>query len=224
MSLEDYLQEYVFKPLSIDDITFHQEQNGKAKKNLVKLQQRKSVSGESSVFALPFRNGGQVEWTDETIYETPTNNEFGGSGLIGSATSLLKILVDIASPSPTLLKLSIVDEMFKPQLSASSRAAYTQYAQFSFGGDGDMFASYKKVTEVSWGLGGMMVLQNLESGRKKGTLMWSGLPNLLWTMDRTEGLVCVFASNVVPLGDFEMGRIQREFEAEIYRLYKDGKE
>ena len=67
-------------------------------------------------------------------------------------------------------------------------------------------------TKVSCGLGGLLFLEDYETGKRRGTLTWSGLPNLLWTIDREAGLCAMFPGNVVPLGYFESGDIQAKFE------------
>jgi hypothetical protein len=56
-------------------------------------------------------------------------------------------------------------------------------------------------TKVSRGLGGLLFLEDYETGKRRGTLTWSGLPNLLWTIDREAGLCAMYPVNVVPLGD-----------------------
>lgn len=38
----------------------------------------------------------------------------------------------------------------------------------------------KAQAETDWGLGGLLLMEDIEGGRKKGTLSWSGLPNLYW--------------------------------------------
>jgi len=69
---------------------------------------------------------------------------------------------------------------------------------------------------LDWGLAGMLVDSDEATGRKKGTMNWSGLPNLLWTIDRAAGLATFYASNIVPFGDPPSHRMQQLFETEMY--------
>ena len=79
-----------------------------------------------------------------------------------------------------------------------------------------MFVSQKLGTEINYGLGGLLTLSDKESGIKRGTLSWSGLPNLLWTIDRASGMSLFYANNVTPFGDYALYKIQQLFEKEMY--------
>ncbi len=189
--------------------------------NLVKMSVRAGIP-------TPFNNiavknpGVKVEWTDEEIYENPTVNEFGGHGAIGSGAEYIKILVSILKDDGILLQSETIDEMFTAQLSESSRAAFKEYCELPY--SIDMFSSLPLGTNVDYGLGGQLVMDDFEYGKKKGTLSWSGLPNLLWTIDREAGLACFYGSNICPWGDFQSAEIQRLFEKEMYKRLAEARE
>jgi len=185
------------------------------RKELVKLSAREGI--ENPLFNLPRDTGKPVEWTDELIYDDPLpiGEEYGGQGLIASAQEYFQILTSILLDDGKLLKSDTVKQMFEPQLTEEQKAAQHAFNDMPFWKD--TFASLPAGTELDWGLAGRLVMQDLGSGRKKGTLTWSGLPNLLWTIDREAGLVTFWASNLVPFGDLESGRWQRRWEEEMYR-------
>jgi CubicO group peptidase (beta-lactamase class C family) len=211
MSLEAYMQKYIWNPLEIKNITFHQENNEEVRKNLVKMSARKGL--KNPVFSLPVRSDEKVEWTDEQLYDVPIADEYGGEGAIGSATEYFKILQSILADDGALLRSETIDEMFTPQLSEGSVKALEDFNAFYQSG---AFASVQNGTKVSWGLGGMLFLEDYFTGRKKGTLTWSGLPNLQWTIDREAGFCALYAGNVLPFGDFASGDMQIKFEKEMY--------
>ena len=37
-----------------------------------------------------------------------------------------------------------------------------------------------KEIEKDWGLGGVLIMQDSPDGKKAGTMLWGGLPNLIW--------------------------------------------
>jgi len=78
------------------------------------------------------------------------------------------------------------------------------------------FASVQNGAKVSWGLGGMLFLEDYFTGRKKRTLMWSGMANMMWTIDLEAGICALYAGNVLPFGDFPSGDMQAKFEKGMY--------
>jgi CubicO group peptidase (beta-lactamase class C family) len=217
-SLESYMETHIWSPLGIKNITFHQELKPDVQKNLTKLTVRTGIPKPHR--GMPVKNdAAKVEWTDELLYQTPTEDEVGGGGAIGSAIEYMKILTSLLSPTSVLLKPSTIEEMFTPQFPALS-SSLKDYERFlTFPVYIDAFASQPAGTKVNWGLGGMLVLNDFEYGKRKGTMSWSGLPNLLWTIDRESGLACMYASNIVPFGDFKSAKMQVLFEEEMYRRF-----
>ena len=213
MSLEAYMQKHIWDPLGIKNITFHQELKPEVRRNLVKMTKRGAKKG---VWSKPSAGGEQVEWTDDTLYEDPCADEFGGGGGIGSAVEYLKILTSICGSDGKLLTGKMIDKMFTPQLARDSQRALTVYNDTLAATE--TFTSRREGTELNYGLGGLLVLSDDETGMKSGTMTWSGLPNLLWSIDRRSGLSLFYASNVIPFGDHKSHKMQQLFEKEVYSL------
>lgn len=176
------------------------------------------VGIDNPKYNLPADTGKPVDWSEEILYDAvPTGDEMGGQGAIGNPSDYLEILKSILKDDTKLLKPSTVKDMFTPQLSPATKEALQSFT------DDDTwkgtFASQKAGTGVDWGLTGLLTDIDLETGRKKGTLTWSGMPNLLWTIDRNAGLACFYASNIVPFGDHASHRMQQLFEKEVYSRF-----
>jgi hypothetical protein len=131
----------------------------------------------------------------------------------------MKILQSIGSNDGKLLTSETVDEMFTPQLTGAAEQAYQDDIALPY--MQDVFASHKAGTKVNWGLSGMMVLEDEATGRIRGTMSWSGLPNLLWSIDRNAGLNLLYVSNIVPCGDYKSGEVHRWFEKEMYMRFQE---
>jgi CubicO group peptidase (beta-lactamase class C family) len=213
-SLEAYMEEHIWGPLGIKNMTFHQELKPDVKKNLVTMAKRED--GEVLGVALK-DSGARIVWTDEKLYDDPTEDEWGGAGGIGSAVEFIKILNSINADDGKLLKSETIDLMFTPQLNDETRRGFEAFVGFSAAYE--MFTSHEPGTSLDYGIGGMLVLSHKGTGLKSGTLSWSGLPNLLWTIDRKSGLSLFYASNLVPFGDQKAHKMQQLFEKEMYTRF-----
>ncbi|OBT71564.1 hypothetical protein VF21_09580 [Pseudogymnoascus sp. 05NY08] len=209
-SLEAYMQSHIWDPLGIRNITFHQELKPEVRRRLVTMTKR---GARKKVWSKPSTAGEAVIWTDDKLYEDPCAHEFGA---IGSATDFLKILTSICASDGKLLKAPTIDEMFTPQLAPGPQRALTLYNDAL--AEIETFTSRKAGAKLNFGLGGLLVLSDDETGLKAGTMTWSGLPNLLWTIDRRSGLSAFYAGNVIPFGDFRSHKMQQMFEREVYGL------
>ncbi len=209
-SLESYMHKHIWDPLGIKNITFHQELKPEVRKNLVKM----STRGNQPLRGLAVATDEKVQWTDELLYEDPQVDEFGGAGAVGSAGDYLRILHSIAADDGKLLTSETIEEMFSPQLSAEAQRRLNTFINFI--GDGEMFSAQEPGAEVNYGLGGLLILGDKKTGVRSGTLSWSGLPNLLWTIDRNSGLCLFCASNLCPFGDQKSQQMQQVFEREMY--------
>jgi CubicO group peptidase (beta-lactamase class C family) len=221
-TLEEYMQKHVWDPLGITKITFHTELKPEVKENLVTMSVRKGI--KTPYYNRPKDTGETVEWAHDLLYDDPTpmGDECGGHGAIGSAAEYIKILNSICANDGTLLKPSTVDYMFTPQLAPGPRAAFQTFTS-TMTPDG-IFDSLPRGTNVDFGLGGRLILDDLKTGVRKGTISWSGMPNLLWRIDREAGLSLLYASNILPYGDYNSHRFQQLFEKEMYaRLAKVSK-
>lgn len=218
LSLEAYMSKNIWSPLNIKTITFHTELNPDVKKNKVQMTIRKGIPlfGDLPFQVAPTEKG--VDWTDALVYDDPIADAYGGQGAIGSPVAYIKILTSLLPSSTTpLLSPTSIDQMFTPQLSPSTVPAL---AGLLLGGG---FASPPLGTELNFGLGSALVMSQMETGRGKGTLYWSGMPNLLWSVDRNRGLACMYASNVMPFADYRSGEMQVLFEREMYRRFGEGR-
>ena len=210
MSLEAYMQRHIWNPLNIKNITFHLELKPDVRKNLVTMTKR----GDVEMYGMAVENEDKVAWTDDKLYDDPIADEFGGAGGIGPAKEYLKILHSICADDGKLLMSETIDEMFTPQLNDEAQKDFSNF--FGVLGETEMFSSHKGDVKVNYGLGGELILSDKDTGIRSGTLSWSGLPNLLWTIDRGSGLSLFYASNVVPFGDHKSHKFQQLFEKEMY--------
>jgi len=171
---------------------------------------------ENPTLNMAIDTGKPVEWFDEQVYDevVPIGDEMGGQGAIGNPSAYLKIMRSLLMDDEKLLKSDTVKQMFTPQLDGAAKAACQGFHELDLWKG--TFASHKLGTGCNWGLAGLIIESDEETGRKKGSMNWSGLPNTWWSIDMETGLALVYASNVLPYGDHASHRYQQLFEKEMY--------
>jgi len=192
----------------------------KVRDGLVRMTQRGGVE-DPAMKHLENDTGKPVEWFNGLLYddEVPVGDEMGGHGSVGNPASYFKILESLLMDDGKLLKPETVKEMFTPQLDGAAKESFQRFHELDIWKG--KFSSHRVGTGVNFGLAGLLTESDEETGMKKGTLSWSGLPNLLWSIDRDSGLALLYASNLLPFGDQVSYRYQQLFEQEMYeRLAK----
>lgn len=174
--LETYCQTHIFGPLGITDFTFWLDRNPHLKNRLVDMTVRDDRTPKG------LRSIGGLSLLD--AYET--EEELGGQGLYGSVPSFLKILHSILADDEKLLLRKTTAMMFEPQLTNASRSNLQAMCRLP---EDDpkksMFvAAIPPAETYDWGLGGLLTTGDFwvdnQEWRRKGCLIWGGVPNLCW--------------------------------------------
>jgi CubicO group peptidase (beta-lactamase class C family) len=139
-----------------------------------------------------------VERMGDKLVPTDT----GSQGLACSMLDMGAILGDLISPSPRLLKQEHIDFLFTGQFAPSSEEMRDL---LEFDGNYAFCAGKPGSTgppSVNWSAAGLVIERELAlSGIPKGSVVWEGMPNVLWVMNRERGLAMVFATQLIPVGD-----------------------
>lgn len=209
------MRKNMFEPLGIKDITFFPDEHPGMKGRVASLTARGPDNGKVVPYTEPFLNYGSKDC-------------FGGHGGYAAMTEYIKVLHSILSDDEKLLKKETAALMFQPQLTAESKRALN--ATLHIPEVAGMFVGDLPTTiNYDWGLGGILVEGSIDGRRKKGTLIWSGMPNLFWVrdhsivnfdllltlrqfIDREAGLCGVFGTQVLPPGDLKVEEMIKTFE------------
>jgi CubicO group peptidase (beta-lactamase class C family) len=166
-TLESYFQKHIFDPLGITSITFWPHRNP-------------SIQGKLAAMTVRTASGGVEPYKGPYITDG-VEDCFGGNGAYGNLEDYMKILTSLLVNDGKLLRKETADQFFQPQLTAGSKAAQKAIIQDPakiklFVGD------YPTDMEYDWGLGGILVQSEGRTRRSKGTMIWSGMPNLFWVL------------------------------------------
>jgi CubicO group peptidase (beta-lactamase class C family) len=217
-SLQEYMQTHIWAPLGIKDMTFHLEQRPDMRARLAPMGIR--AGGSHPLFMISLNPDGKIDWAPESdrfmFFQDPIPDEQGGIGAYASAPDYFKVVQSIGRNDGQLLRPETVEEMFKPQLSEEARTTLMQ--ALAIKEVNALFGGLPMGMEVSWGLGGLLNLDDFPTGRARGSMSWGGMPNSGWWIDRN-GIFGFYAGHVLPPGDPKSHVMYREFETAMYERF-----
>ena len=166
-TLEEYMSTNIWGKLGINDITFWP----KSKAGIAERTAGMSVRDGKT---------GSLTHEMESIESTPGAKDcFGGHGSYASMPSFMKVLQSLLRDDEVLLKQEMTRMMFEPQLTEESREAMR--VLWDDEANTRVFVGeFPAQVRKDWGLGGLLVRDGTEGWRRRNTLVWSGMPNLLW--------------------------------------------
>ncbi|TLS24948.1 hypothetical protein PpBr36_07502 [Pyricularia pennisetigena] len=142
---------------------------------------------------------------------------FGGEGMRGSMDTFARLLRSLARDDGVLLRPETAALLFEPQLSGRWPASKTALRDLLAGADWLSGVAPPQGDEYDWGLGGLLVHGDSHPYRRPGCLMWSGMFNSSWFIDREAGVYGVFGTQCLPPGDSPIRNLTEAFQEEVYR-------
>ena len=203
-SFEDYVEINIAKPLGIRSFTWHLARKPVVSQKLVTMSSRQE-DGTLTDGPTPF-------WPDPI-------KEAGGVGMNANVSDFTRVLSDLLKDTPVLLNKDSVDQMFTPQFAQGSPALKGLVANGEYAYACALDASMEGVVP-NFGLGSLLLMEDVDREnyfKPKGSLSWTGLPNLLWTVNRERGLALFFAMQVLPWADRKAFDLIARFETAVWR-------
>jgi len=200
-SLEEYMQEHIFRPLGITGITFWPEK----------------TLGASALQKIPElvvrRSDGTYGPNTKKTLNTASTDCFGGHGAYAQLGDYIKVQRSLLANDGVLLSPATADELFKPQIGAQPAAVLNYFSEAL-----PIVGEVNPDIEVSYGLGGMVFLADDVGRRRKGTLSWGGLVNPFWIIDREAGIALTVGFQVLPTGDKGVVEMTSACERAVYKM------
>lgn len=207
-TLEEYIHENIAKPLGITTtFTWHLARHPHVAKKLMKMSTRNEdgtlVDGPNPLWPEPIEEGG-------------------GAGMYANVHDYTRVLADLLRDNPVILTSETIEQMlFAPQLPKDGQALKALYANSELTYRPMVGGSVQGVVG-NHGLGGYLVQEDIEREdyfKPKNTLTWSGMPNLLWSINRDKGIALFFATQVIPWGDSKCWALAQAFETAVWRNF-----
>ncbi|KAJ6623052.1 beta-lactamase/transpeptidase-like protein [Mycena sp. CBHHK59/15] len=126
------------------------------------------------------------------------------------------LLADLIGESSKILKPESVDLLFAPQLAEGGKALADLVSDTENYTAPAGIPSASTVPEVNWTMAGLLVQGDIDtelplSLMPPGTVTWSGMPNVMWAMNRERGVGMLFATQLVPVDDPKTVGVMMEF-------------
>jgi CubicO group peptidase (beta-lactamase class C family) len=167
-TLEEFMIKNIFEPLGMRTTTFF-------------LQKRPDMIAKRVDMTLRNKETGRLEFNDEKYWHEDTPVGFGGMTLKTTPNDFMQLLHAILLNDGRLLSPALVEEMFRPQLNDETaeemnRLLIAPPYEIFFG------RLVPGGIKANFGLGGLLAMEDVLPGgwRRKGSMVWYGLPNLHW--------------------------------------------
>ncbi len=201
--LGEVMKERIFDPLGMKDIAFTMTESMKARR--VTIHDR---AADGRLTPLP-----------DLVWPQPPEMDCGGHGLYSTVGEYMKfirmILNDGNGPAGRVLKPGTVAQMARDGLGNLSSTGWVTSIP-SLTNEGEFFPGVPK----GWAYTFMVNREQTPSGRPVGSLMWAGLANLFFWIDRKTNIGGYWASQILPFQDIASYPGFVDFETAVYRNLK----
>jgi methyl acetate hydrolase len=201
--LGEVMKERIFDPCGMKDIAFTMTDSMK--------QRRVTIHDRSA--------DGKLTPLPELTLPQPPEMDCGGHGLystVGEYTKFIRmILNDGNGPVGRVLKPQTVAQMAQDGLGKLSSGGWESSIP-SLTNSGEFFPGVNK----GWAYTFQINREDTPSGRPAGSLMWAGLSNVFFWIDRKNGIGGYWASQILPFQDIASYPGFVDFETAVYRNLK----
>ncbi len=198
--LGEVMKERIFEPLGMNDIGFTMSESMKARRATIHNRDADGKLTPLPDLALP----------------QPPEMDMGGHGLYGSIGDYMKfirmVLNDGAGPNGRVLQAETVQQMSLDGLGSLQSTGWSTSIP-SLSNDGEFFPGVEK----GWAYTFMTNREDAPSGRPAGSLMWAGLANTYYWIDRKNGVGGYWGSQILPFQDAASYPGFVDFETAVYR-------
>ena len=200
--LGEVMKERIFEPLGMVDIGFTMSES---------MQARRATIHDRAM-------DGKLTPLPDLVLPQPPEMDMGGHGLYASVGEYMKfirmMLNDGAGPNGRVLKAETVAQMSQNGLGSLKSGGWTTSIP-SLSNEGEFFPG----TPKSWAYTFQVNETVTPSGRPAGSLMWAGLANLFYWIDRRSGVGGFWGSQILPFQDVASYPGFVDFETAVYQHF-----
>ena len=198
--LGDVFAERVFGPLDMTDIAFSMTES---------MQARRATIHDRA-------QDGKLTPLPDLVLPQPPEMDMGGHGLYSTVGEYMKFIRMFLNngdgPNGRVLKAETVEMMSANALGDLKSGGWVTSIP-SLSNSGEFFPGLSK----SWGYTFQINDDPTPSGRPAGSLMWAGLANLFYWIDRQNGIGGFWGSQILPFQDASSYPGFVDFESAVYR-------
>lgn len=199
--LGEVMRARLFEPLEMHDIGFRMSESMKARRAVIHDR-----AADGRLTPLP-----------DLVLPDPPPMDMGGHGLYATVGEYMKfirmLLNDGRGPGGTVLRPETVAAMGRDGLAALGLSAGGWTTSIpSLSNSGEFFPG----TDKGWAYSFLTNRSATPSGRPAGALMWTGLANSFFWIDRATGVGGYWATQILPFQDAVSYPAFVEFETTVY--------
>jgi methyl acetate hydrolase len=205
LSLEDYFRNQITGPLGMDRTWFNVPDS--LKNEIVSYGER-GDDGTEEIAEIPNR-----------VPKDKKQNYSGGGGLFSSPEDYSKLLSYLLNDgihgNVSILEKETIDQLFEKQLEGISLDITDNYFQ------PNLCCDFRGLIKPSsnWSLIGLIDTEITSYGRKKDTVLWGGVFNTYWYIDRESGVAACIFTQYLPFNHFSTTSVFNRFSELIYENY-----
>lgn len=219
MNFDEYQQEHIWKPLEATNTTFFPAKRGMKVEDIHESAERVGENGMDEGLPKTLKSG-QSPWLFDC------QDALGGAGLFSTANDYAKLLGALLAGGGPLLAPESVELLFAhqdvaPKATTALRTFVTGYgpekSKAWLWDNAPNNQNWKDYMEIKHCLCGLVNTEDVPGRRRKNTVNWDGLPNLLWFIDREGGVAATFFTQIMPPDDTEVRKMCQELEVALYK-------
>lgn len=197
--LEEVMAEKIFTPLGMKDIGFTITPS--------MMERRATIHNRSQ--------DGTLTPAPDLMVPQPPAMDMGGGGLYGSIGEYMKFIRMILNDGSDVLKPETISQMAQNGIGELKSGGWITSDPAS-ANTGEFFPGVEK----SWSYTFQVNEEPLSTGRPAGQLMWAGLANTYYWIDRENGIGGYWATQMLPFHDSASYLGYLEFESAVYNSLK----
>ena len=225
--LETILQENIFRPLGIKNVTMRPSQDDHTHKVVECITRDK---GSKKNYTIPHIFGDSFS---DSILTKESHKDFGGCGLFAQPSEYIKIFATIlnkgVSPhtSGYLISEKTIEEMFTNQFPNTPLDA-DRSPMTSLDPGIDRHPKVMTTTGIpprNWGISWFLNPEKFSTGRSANSAFWCGFGHIFYWVDRERDVTGFFGSSLIsnPFPDYDVWKLFGEFETEAHKGLQDSR-
>ena len=225
--LETILQENIFQPLGIKNVTMRPNKNAHAH-NVVECITRDKENKKN--YTIPHLFGDSLS---DSILTKESHKDFGGCGIFAQPSEYIKIFATILNKGVSphtggyLLSEKTIEEMFTnqfPDIPLDADRSPMTSIDPGIKRDPKVLPT-TGVPPRNWGLSWYLNPEKFSTGRSANSAFWCGLGHIFYWVDRERDVTGFIGSSLITRSfpDYDMWKLFGEFETEVYKGLQDSK-
>ncbi|KAI0538971.1 beta-lactamase/transpeptidase-like protein [Xylaria digitata] len=208
-TLGDFMRARIWAPLGIEkDASFFPHAEGSMRDRIAEFS---TLDDKGEPPAVDFSSYDMMNGATDC---------FGGGGLYISPEAYYTFVSALFRRDTNLLKPSSYDELFRPQLDERCEQALNDYFYRSQAHTNFLALGIPKSVRKTWSFAGLVARGPQEGRFGRGTILWSGVPNVEWYMDYKAGICVVTMCQVLPPMHPGILHLHEEFQRAVLAEFR----